>query len=36
MYSGEYVNKKITKDDYTYIPDQLKTGSNWFGRTTYG
>jgi len=18
------------------IPDQLKTGSNWFGRTTYG
>lgn len=34
-YSGQYVNKKPKKDDYTYIPDQLKTGSNWYGKTTY-
>lgn len=28
--------KRISKkDDYTYIPDQLKTGNNWFGTTTY-
>jgi hypothetical protein len=23
------------KDNYTYFPDQLRTGSNWFGKTTY-
>ena len=35
-YSKEYVNKTPKKDDYTYFPDQLKTGSNWYGKTTYG
>lgn len=34
-YSNEYVKKEWRKDDYTYIPDQLRTGSNWFGTTTY-
>jgi hypothetical protein len=31
-----YVRKDPLKDDYTYIPDQLKTGQNWFGKSTYG
>lgn len=35
-YSKEFVKKNMKKDDYTYIPDQLKTGSNWYGKTTYG
>lgn len=35
-YSKEYVNKKPEVDDYKYFPDQLRTGSNWFGKTTYG
>jgi hypothetical protein len=35
MYSGEYVKKNSTKDDYKYFQDQLKTGTNWFGRSTY-
>ena len=34
-YSKEYTKKHNKTDDYKYIPDQLKTGSNWFGRTTY-
>lgn len=34
-YSKEYTKKDNKKDDYKYIPDQLKTGSNWFGKTTY-
>lgn len=35
-YSKEYVQKDSQKDDYTYFPDQLRTGSNWFGKSTYG
>jgi hypothetical protein len=35
-YSQAYVQKPPAKDDYTYIPDQLRTGSQWLGRTTYG
>lgn len=35
-YSKEFASKAAKKDDYTYIPDQLKTGSNWYGKTTYG
>lgn len=35
-YSDAYVEKPHQKDDYTYIPDQLRTGTHWFGRTTYG
>ncbi len=34
-YSRTFAGKQQAKDDYTYIPDQLRTGSNWFGRTTY-
>ena len=30
------MNKKPEKDDYKYFPDQLRTGSNWYGKTTYG
>ena len=35
-YAKEFINKSPKKDDYTYYPDQLKTGYNWFGKTTYG
>jgi hypothetical protein len=35
-YSKEFVPKDPKKDDYTYIADQLRTGSNWYGKTTYG
>jgi len=35
-YSKEFHNKKPKKDDYTYFPDQLKTGYDWLGKTTYG
>jgi len=34
-YTNEYVKKDSKKDDYTYIPDQLRTGSNWFGKSSY-
>lgn len=34
-YANEYIKKEPKIDDYTYIPDQLKTGKNWFGKTTY-
>jgi hypothetical protein len=35
-YANNFVKKEPKKDDYTYFPDQLKTGSNWYGKTTYG
>ena len=35
-YNKEFHNKKPKKDDYTYFPDQLKTGYDWLGKTTYG
>lgn len=35
-YNKEFHNKKPKKDDYTYYPDQLKTGYDWLGKTTYG
>lgn len=35
-YAKSFVKKCIKKDDYKYIDDQLKTGTNWFGKTTYG
>ena len=35
-YAKEFVSKSPQKDDYKYHNDQLKTGSNWFGKTTYG
>lgn len=35
-YTQSYVKKIPKKDDYKYIDDQLKTGSRWFGKTTYG
>jgi hypothetical protein len=34
-YANEYIQKAPLKDDYTYFPDQLRSKSNWFGRTTY-
>lgn len=34
-YAKEFVKKDSFKDDYTYFPDQLRTKSNWFGKTTY-
>ena len=34
-YANEFIKKEQKKDDYTYFPDQLKTGYNWFGKTTY-
>ena len=35
-YAKEFGQKVQKKDDYTYFPDQLKTGNRWFGKTTYG
>lgn len=35
-YAKEFSGKSPQKDDYTYFNDQLKTGKNWFGKTTYG
>lgn len=35
-YSHEFSSKKKQDDDYSYFPDQLRTGSRWFGKTTYG
>lgn len=35
-YAENYVNKAPKKDDYKYFNDQLKTGGNWYGKTTYG
>jgi hypothetical protein len=34
-YAQTYIKKQAKEDDYTYFPDQLKTGYNWFGKTTY-
>ena len=35
-YSGHYSRKPMKKDDYQYIPDQLKTGIyDWLGKTSY-
>lgn len=35
-YANEFSKKETKKDDYTYHADQLKTGANWYGKTTYG
>ena len=35
-YAKSYVNKSQPKDDYKYFNDQLKTGGNWYGSTSYG
>ena len=35
-YSGAFVDKSLKKDNYKYMADQLKTGTNWLGTTTYG
>ena len=35
-YSGNFKRRPTKRDDYKYIPDQLKTGIyNWLGSTTY-
>lgn len=35
-YANEFVSKSPKKEDYKYFNDQLKTGYNWMGKTTYG
>ena len=35
VYSIEYQSKRAAKDDYLRLHDSLRTGSNWFGETTY-
>lgn len=35
-YANEFIPKDSKKDDYTYFPDQLKTGYDWLGNTSYG
>lgn len=35
-YSKSFIGEPGKKDDYDGIPDNLKTGYNWFGKTTYG
>lgn len=35
-YAGNFMRRPAKKDDYKYIPDQLKTGIyNWLGSSTY-
>lgn len=34
-YTNAFLGKPGNKDDYERIPDNLKTGSNWYGNTTY-
>ena len=35
VYSTEYVVRKTSKSDYEKQHDSLRTGSNWFGSSTY-
>lgn len=35
VYSTEYVGRKVSKSDYERQHDNLKTGANWFGASTY-
>ena len=35
-YSKSFIGEPAKKDDYKYFPDNLKTGSNWYGESTYG
>lgn len=30
------MTRSMKKDDYKYFNDQLKTGGNWYGSTSYG
>jgi hypothetical protein len=34
-YTDAFVKKQRKGDDYEYYNDQLKTGYNWFGKSTY-
>jgi len=34
-YNKEFPKKQPKEDDYTYYPDQLKTGYDWLGNSTY-
>lgn len=34
-YSQSFTGNQRKKDEWDRVPDNLKTGSNWFGRTTY-
>jgi hypothetical protein len=35
-YNDTFKNREPKKDDYKYMTDMLKTGGNWYGKTTYG
>jgi hypothetical protein len=35
VYSTEFVSKVNPKSDYERLHDSLRTGSNWFGGSTY-
>lgn len=35
-YSDTFGKKNFPKDDYKYFDDQLKTGGNWYGNSSYG
>jgi hypothetical protein len=35
VYSTEYVARKTSKSDYEKQHDSLRTGTNWFGSSTY-
>ena len=35
-YTKSFIGEPGKKDDYKYFPDNLKTGYNWYGSTTYG
>ena len=34
-YTNSFLGEPGKKDDYKYIPDNLKTGTNWFGNSHY-
>lgn len=35
-YAKSYMSKSMKKDDYKYFNDQLRTGGNWYGGSSYG
>lgn len=34
-YSRSFINRPQKREDYKYVADQLKTGYDWLGSTTY-
>lgn len=35
-YTNTFTGNPTKRDQHERIPDNLKTGSNWYGNTTYG